>query len=176
MFSFTQQQHTVTIGDVTLGGQPGHYPTVLIGGLFFKGEPNIAQATEHVKQMMHLSTQLGNPGILDVFIRKEELIAPILDFIENVLPKTSPFSVDITDPEVKIKVLQALHDRHLLKRTIYNSIHIGITPEEYAALKQHTPNATILVAFNPKDKSPDGKIEVLENGAHLTEKGLFQIA
>jgi len=34
----------------------------------------------------------------------------------------------------------------------------------------------IIVAFNPKDKSPDGKIEVLENGAHLTDKGLLAVA
>jgi len=34
---------------------------------------------------------------------------------------------------------------------------------------------TIIVAFNPKDKSPDGKIEILENGAHLTKKGLLKL-
>ena len=33
----------------------------------------------------------------------------------------------------------------------------------------------IIVAFNPKDTSPDGKIEVLENGAHLLDKGLLEI-
>ena len=34
----------------------------------------------------------------------------------------------------------------------------------------------ILVAFNPKDKSPDGKIEVLENGANFIENGLIEIS
>ena len=34
----------------------------------------------------------------------------------------------------------------------------------------------IIVAFNPKDKSPDGKIEVLQNGANLTDAGLLDIA
>jgi len=33
-----------------------------------------------------------------------------------------------------------------------------------------------VVSFNPKDKSPDGKIEVLENGAHLTSSGLLDIS
>jgi tetrahydromethanopterin S-methyltransferase subunit H len=33
----------------------------------------------------------------------------------------------------------------------------------------------IVVAFNPKDKSPDGKIEVLENGAHLIDNGLLEL-
>jgi len=34
----------------------------------------------------------------------------------------------------------------------------------------------IIVAFNPKDKSPDGKIEVLENSAHITDIGLLDIS
>ena len=34
----------------------------------------------------------------------------------------------------------------------------------------------IIIAFNPKDKSPDGKVEVLENGANLSDTGLLDIA
>ena len=34
----------------------------------------------------------------------------------------------------------------------------------------------IIVAFNPKDKSPDGKVEVLENGAHLLDIGLLELS
>ena len=52
----------------------------------------------------------------------------------------------------------------------------GIKDEEYNALKKYTPEMAIIVAFNPKDKSPDGKIEVLQNGAHLIDTGLLDIA
>jgi len=51
-----------------------------------------------------------------------------------------------------------------------------VTDEERDTLKQCTPAMVILVSFNPKDKSPDGKIEVLENGAHLLDTGLFGVA
>ena len=53
---------------------------------------------------------------------------------------------------------------------------MGITDEEREALKKYTPEMALIVAFNPKDKSPDGKLEVLENGAHLTDSGLLDIA
>ena len=53
---------------------------------------------------------------------------------------------------------------------------MGVTDEERDALKRYTPEMAILVAFNPKDKSPDGKIEVLVNGAHLIDTGLFDVA
>ena len=176
MFSFTKKQEVFDISGIKIGGQPGEYPTVLFGGVFFKGKPDFEKEKANVQKMLGLSEKTGCPGIPDFFIRKEEYVEEIIDFIERTLPKKQPFSVDIIEPSVKIKTLEYLDKKHLLRRTIYNSIHIGVTDEEREALKQHTPEMVIVVAFNLKDKSPDGKIEVLENGAHLTDKGLLKIA
>jgi tetrahydromethanopterin S-methyltransferase subunit H len=176
MYSFTQEQKIVTINEIVFGGQPGEYPTVLFGGFFFKGTPDYILAEEHIKKIYHLSRQTGVPVIPDFFIRQSEYIPEILNFIKNVLPRDLPFSVDIIEPDIKIQTIQELKKEKLLDRTIYNSIHIGITEEEQQTLKNCTPKVAILVSFNPKDTSPDGKIEVLENGAHLRENGLFDIA
>jgi len=176
MFSFTKKQEVFDISGIKIGGQPGEYPTVLLGGVFFKGEPNFKREKENIQNMLGLSKKTGNPAIPDFFIRKKEYVEEIVDFIEQVLPKKHPFSIDIIEPSVKIETLEYLDKKHLLKRTIYNSIHIGITKEELEALKRYKPEMAILVAFNPKDKSPDGKIEVLENGAHLIDKGLLATA
>jgi tetrahydromethanopterin S-methyltransferase subunit H len=175
MFSFTKEQKIFDIQGVWFGGQPGMYPTVLFGGLFFKGEPDFDDAKKHLLTISELTTHTGTPVIPDIFIRKIEYVTPILSFIEKEIPKTIPFSVDIIDPLIKLEVLAQLADRKLLKRTIYNSIHIGSTQQEIETLREHTPEMVIVVAFNPKDKSPDGKIEVLENGAHLTDQGLLEI-
>ncbi|MGF3554546.1 MAG: tetrahydromethanopterin S-methyltransferase subunit H, partial [Thermoplasmatota archaeon] len=99
----------------------------------------------------------------------------IISFIKKTLPKNYPFSIDIIEPDLKIKTLNYLYNKKLLPRTIYNSIHIGIKEEEHEALKKYTPDAAIILAFNPKDTSPDGKIEVLENGANFTDNGLLNI-
>jgi tetrahydromethanopterin S-methyltransferase subunit H len=176
MFSFTKDQEIIEIGEIQCGGQPGHLPTVLFGGLFFKGEPQFEKAKHLLKNMFDLSHRTGLPAIPDFFIRTEDYVEAIITFIDTTLPPRQPFSVDITDPTVKVQVLDLLKDKQLLPRTIYNSIHIGITEEERNALKQATPHAAIIVAFNPKDPSPDGKIEVLENSAHLLDKGLIDIA
>ncbi len=176
MFSFTKEQQVQTIAGVTIGGQPGQYPTVLFGGLFFKGKPEFNLAKKQLQIMYKLSKQTGNPAIPDFFIKKESYIDDILSFIEHVVPKDLPFSVDIIEPSLKITLLEQLHERELLSRTIYNSLHIGVTDKEQEALEQYTPKAAILVAFNPKDKSPDGKLEVLENGAHLMPCGLLELA
>ena len=176
MFSFTKEQIVFDISDIKIGGQPGVYPTALFGGLFFKGEPNFITAEKQINNMLKLSKKTGNPAIPDFFIKKEEYVEKIINFIQKTLPKNHPFSIDIIEPALKIKTLELLDKKNLLSRTIYNSIHIGIKDEERDSLKKFTPEMTVLVAFNPKDKSPDGKIEVLENGANLIDAGLLDIA
>ncbi|MEF8848241.1 MAG: hypothetical protein V5A68_03820 [Candidatus Thermoplasmatota archaeon] len=125
--------------------------------------------------MSELSKKTGNPAIPDFFIKNEKYTEQIIKFIKNKIPKDMPFSVDIIEPQIKTKTLELLDDYDLLYKTIYNSINIGITEKERKTLSRHTPKIAIVVAFNPKDKSPDGKIEVLENGAHLIDKGLLEI-
>ena len=174
MYSFTKEQKVFDISGISIGGQPGMYPTVLFGGLFFKGEPDFEDAKRHLQILYERSKQTGVPVIPDFFIRRIEYIEPILSFIEKTIPKKHPFSIDIIEPSLKIQMLEQLAERKLLPRTIYNSIHIGITKEEHEALRTYTPEAALIVAFNPKDSSPDGKIEVLENGAHLLETGLLE--
>ena len=176
MFSFTKEQQIHDISGIKIGGQPGKYPTVLFGGLFFKGEPEKKQAKNLLDKAFQRSEKTGNPVIPDFFIKKEKYIEHIMDIIEEILPEDHPFSIDIIDPAIKIKTLELLHQRNLLSRTIYNSIHIGITPEEEETLSTYPPEMVILVTFNPKDPSPDGKIEILENGAHLRDTGLLLLA
>ncbi len=175
MFSFTMKQKIFEISGIKIGGQPGKYPTVLFGGLFFKGQPNFKQANKMLKNYLTLSKKIGNPLIPDFFIRNEKLIKPIIDFIEITLPESYPFSIDIIEPSIKIEALEYLNKKNLLSRTIYNSIHIGIKENERKAIMENTPEMAIIVAFNPKDKSPDGKIEVLENGATLIDVGLLEL-
>jgi tetrahydromethanopterin S-methyltransferase subunit H len=175
MFSFTKDQEIYDISGIKIGGQPGNYPTVLFAGLFFKGEPDFEKGKIEIKKMLDLSDKTGNPGIPDFFIKKQDNLTEIIDFISEVLPKNNPFSIDIIEPEIKIQTLAYLSEKDMLKRTIYNSIHVGITKKEQEALKKYTPDSAIIVAFNPKDKSPDGKIEVLENGANLIDSGLLEI-
>ncbi len=176
MYSFTKTQQVFELGSIAFGGQPGEHPTVLFGGMFFKGAPDFTAASHQLASMLRIGDETGMPTIPDVFIRKEEYIEPIIAFLEQHLPKTHPFSVDFIESSLKIKTLEALHDHKLLARTIYNSVHIGMTAPEREALKQHTPAMALIVAFNPKDSSPDGKIEVLENGAHLLDSGLLAVA
>ncbi len=174
MFSFAKKQSIIKINDIEIGGQPGKNPTLLFGGFFFKGEPDFKHAENLLSEMIDLSKKTMVPTIPDFFIKKNENLEEIIDFIDKKLPD-SMFSIDIIEPDLKVHALEYLKEKNMLNRTIYNSIHIGITKEERAALKRNTPYSAIIVAFNPKDKSPDGKIEIIENGANLTDMGLLDL-
>ncbi len=176
MFSFTKEQKTIEISKIKIGGQPGVYPTVLFGGFFFSKEPDFEKERKLLLKMYELERETSLPAIPDFFIKKESQIEKIIDFVQKNLPKDKPFSVDLLSPKIKPLVLSALDDCGLLERTIYNSIHIGITKDERAALSRHTPKSAIIVAFNPRDKSIDGRIEILENSGNLLDKGLLEIA
>ncbi len=176
MYSFTKDQKIFEISGIKIGGQPGMYPTVLFGGAFFKGEPDFENTKNLLQKMFEISNKTGNPVIPDFFIRREDYIEDIITFIDKSIPKNHPFSVDIIEPSIKIQTLEYLYKKNLLSRTIYNSIHIGIKDEEQECLKKYTPKMVIIVAFNPKDKSPDGKVEVLENGANLIDTGLLELS
>lgn len=176
MFSFTTPQKEVTLGNIDIGGQPGINPTLLFGGLFFKGQPDFKEAEKQMQIMFQMSKETGVPAIPDFFIKKAEHLVDILKFIKKTLDEDAFFSIDVIEPYIKINALEMLHEQNLLHRTIYNSIHVGVTDDEEEALTTYTPSTAILVAFNPKDTSPDGKIEVLENGAHLRDNGLLDIA
>ena len=120
MFSFTKKQEVLDISGIKIGGQPGMHPTVLFGGVFFKGKPDFDKAEKDIKKMLSLSKKTGNPAVPDFFIRKEEYVEEIINFIEKVLPKNQPFSIDIIEPSIKIVILKYLHEKNLLSRTIYN--------------------------------------------------------
>jgi tetrahydromethanopterin S-methyltransferase subunit H len=176
MFSFTTDQKIFEISGIKFGGQPGKLPTVLIGGIFFKGLPDFEYAKKHLSQMYEISRKTGNPAIPDFFIKKEEYVESIINFIDSFVPIDQPFSIDIIESSIKLKALEALNKKNLLSRTIYNSIHIGIKDDEREAIIENKPEMAIVVAFNPKEKSPDGKIEVLENGANLIDVGLLELS
>ena len=81
MFSFAKEQEIFDISGIKIGGQPGLYPTVLVGGLFFKGEPDFDSGKKQLQNMLDISKKTGNPAVPDFFIRKEEYIKIVLEVL-----------------------------------------------------------------------------------------------
>lgn len=182
MMNFSREQRTVELGDVKFGGQPGELPTVLFGTAFYGKKflnPDMAaldEVRESIRAQEELSRMTGNPSVVDVFLGDTESMAKRLELVLEELPKPRPFSVDVPESTVRRAVLKHASETGISDRLILNSFNLAAGPEELDALREYPPGCAILLAYNPKDFSVDGRIDMLESGAGYLEKGLLGLA
>ncbi|MCX6695007.1 MAG: tetrahydromethanopterin S-methyltransferase subunit H [Candidatus Altiarchaeota archaeon] len=185
MFTFTREQKVFEVGGVKFGGQPGQNPTVLFGTIFYGKQfkeldsAALSRAKDLILAQEAVSKETCVPGLADVYVKTEDRLMKELNL---VLDSTDmPFSIDISESSLRVKALEYLDKVGALDRVVYNSINLGLTDAEVSALKKHTPAAAIVLAYNPKDMTVDGRLSILKDGAHIVkvggrEKGLLDVA
>jgi len=182
MYHFSKEQQVFDISGVPVGGQPGEYPTVLFGTVLYRRKGSALEVkpreevTSQVERHLDLAELTGVSGIVDVFIGDMEHVKPHVDFILEALPDDKPFSVDMPEAEVRVETLKYLGELGVLDRVVYNSLNLGVTDEEIETLRDNTPKASIVLGYNPKDFSCDGRMNILETGAGILDQGLVDIA
>ncbi|MEM2875515.1 MAG: tetrahydromethanopterin S-methyltransferase subunit H, partial [Candidatus Bathyarchaeia archaeon] len=102
MFKFEREQIVYDVAGVKCGGQPGEYPTVLIGSIFYdkhkivsnplKGEFDRKSAESLIKMQEELYDKTGNPFIVDVVGLTPEAHKKYVDFVAEMTE--APFLVD----------------------------------------------------------------------------------
>ncbi len=182
MMSFSKEQKIIEIGDLKLGGQPGELPTALFGTVFYgkKYRQPDAEALEGARNFIRtqeeLSEMTGNPSVIDIYLGDEGNIASRIDLVLEEIPDKSPFSIDIPESDIRQAALKHASQIGISHRIILNSFNLAAEPEELNVLREHPPGCTILLGYNPKDFSVDGRIDMIESGAGYLEKGLMQFA
>jgi tetrahydromethanopterin S-methyltransferase subunit H len=179
---FNREQVIFDVGGVMFGGQVGRYPTVLIGTLFYdkqkivsdpmKGIFDKSKAEELIKVQEEMSDKTGNPAVVDVVGNMSEALTKYIDFIAEV--SDEPFLVDSTAAEVRIEAMHHVSEVGLTDRAIYNSIMETPRQSEIDALKDLKVKSSIVLAFNARDMTPEGRIQVLKGGSGRT--GLIDFA
>jgi tetrahydromethanopterin S-methyltransferase subunit H len=170
---FNKEQAVFDISGVKFGGQVGQHPTVLIGTIFYdrhkivsdpvKGVFDRNKAEELIKTQEEMSDKTGNPAVLDVVGNMSEALNKYIDFVAAMTDK--PFLVDSTAAEVRIEAMRHISEVGLMKRAIYNSIMENPRHSEIDALKDLNVEATIVLAFNARDMTPEGRIQALKGGS-----------
>ena len=184
MFLFDREQDIYDIGGVKVGGQPGECATVLCGTIFYakhylvedaeKGIFDKKAAEDVINKQDEFSDLTGNPGMMQIFSESSEAMEKEIAFCTE--KSDSPFLIDSTVAEAKVAGLKYADEVGLIDRAVYNSINVSCTPEELEAIKDSRIEAAIILAFNPKDSTVAGKIDLLETGAGTFDKGLVQLA
>jgi tetrahydromethanopterin S-methyltransferase subunit H len=179
MYLFDKDQKVFDIAGMRIGGQPGQHATVLCGTIFYakhylvedpeKGIFDKKAAEDVLKKQEEFSDLTGNPCVMQIFSESGEAMEKEIEFCTGV--SDVPFLIDSTVSEVKTVGLKYADEVGLTEKAIYNSINISCTEEEIAAIKNSPISASIVLAFNPKDSTVAGKIDLLENPGTF-EKGL----
>nr|WP_319374113.1 tetrahydromethanopterin S-methyltransferase subunit H [uncultured Methanobacterium sp.] len=184
MIRFDKEQVVIDVAGVKVGGQPGEYPTVLAGTIFYGGHNIISDekagvfdkdaAEERIKTMEEMQDITGNPCIVQTFGATPEAIVKYLEFVGEVTE--APFMIDSTSAEAKVAGAKYADEAGLSERAIYNSINMASEADELAAVAGTDISASIVLGFNPMEPGVEGKINIWENGGSVLDKGLMEMA
>lgn len=184
MFRFDKEQEVLDIAGVKIGGQPGEYPTVLAGTIFYGGHNIIEdenagifdkdRAEALIRNQEEMSDVTGNPHLVQTFGQTEEALVKYLEFVGDITD--APFLIDSTSAEAKMAGAKWATEAGLEDRAIYNSINMAADETELEAVKASALTASIVLGFNPMNPSVDGKIGIWEHGDGAVDKGLLEMA
>ncbi len=178
MFRLQEDQKVYDLNGVKIGGQPGEYPTVMIGSIFYEGQDLVEdsregdfdeeRARELLKRERELSEETGLPRVTDVVGGFEDAMIKYIDFVGE--ETDSPFLIDGTTADVKIPAVEHVEEVGLADRAIYNSISPDCDEEEIEAIRDSEIDAAILLCYNPKKPTIDGRMESLEEVLDMAEE------
>lgn len=184
MFRFDKEQLVVDIAGMKMGGQPGEYPTVLAGTIFYGGHNIISDekegifdkdaAEERIKTMEEMSDVTGNPCIVQTFGATPEAMVKYLEFVGDICDK--PFLIDSTAAAAKIAGVEYVQEVGLSERAVYNSLSMAAEPGEIEAVKTSDIDASILLGFNPMNPGVEGKLQIWETGGDVIDQGILEMA
>ncbi|MFO7619297.1 MAG: tetrahydromethanopterin S-methyltransferase subunit H [Thermoplasmata archaeon] len=182
MMNFSTEQRIVELGDIKLGGQPGQLATMLFGTAFFGKKyrnPDRAALEEvrgFIRSQEAMSELTGNPAVVDIYLGDTESMPARLELVLEEIPKGRFFSVDVPESAVRQEVVRHASHIGISNRMILNSLNLAAEQAELDALRESPPACAILLGYNPRDFSVDGRIDMLETGAGYLERGLLEIA
>jgi len=182
MFRFEKAQEVFDVGGVRVGGQPGELPTVMVGSIFFhgdrtvtdpaKGEFDKERALKLLGEEEEQSLRTGNPRMLDVNGVGPSALIRFIDFVAD--NTKSPFLIDTVTTEARVAAVRHVAEVGLVERCVYNSIGQDTKPEELAALKEAGIKSAILLLFNKRRPTIEGRLEVLQGTGSM--KSLLETA
>ena len=184
MFRFDKEQIVLDVAGLKVGGQPGEYPTVIAGTIFYGGHKIISdekagvfdkeKAEGLIKKQEEMSDVTGNPHIVHTFGATPEALVKYLEFVGDTTD--APFFIDSTSGEARVAGANFATETGLADRAIYNSLNMAADADEIQALKDSDLSAAIVLGFNPMEPGVEGKINMWENGGSVLDKGLLETA
>lgn len=174
MFTLEREQKICEIGGIKVGGQPGEHPTVVIPSIFQKGDRvfegvkrkegfNEKRAADLLKMTEELSAGTGIPCMLDIVANTGEEFKRYIDFVTSVTDM--PFCIDAWVMKPKLEGARYCAEKGVLDRMFYNSLTVWEKDlaTEIKEIADIGVKHVLLVAFDPDDQMPSGRIAGTQN-------------
>ncbi len=178
MFVFKKEQQSYDFGGVTIGGHPGENPTVLIGGLFFKGQPIVEDtregsfdktlALEWVNTATSMVEKTGLPLMIQAYGRTPIAIENHLSWLSEHFD--GPIMFESTNAKARKRAVEFCDETGLNNRVIYNSINLSMKEEEKEALKNSSLNMAVVLGWSPRATSLPERMETITEMIKLSKE------
>ncbi|NWF96851.1 MAG: hypothetical protein HXY34_11980 [Candidatus Thorarchaeota archaeon] len=170
MLVFKREQQVFDFSGVRIGGQPGQHPTVLVGGLFFKGQPivestkdgtfNKEMAREWVQTGVDMVNRTGHPLIIQAFGRTPLAMEKHLSWLSEAFD--GPFMFESTSADARVRAIEYCCETGLAERAIYNSINMSMKEDEKALLRESSIDKAVVLGWAPRATSLVDRMAVIE--------------
>ena len=177
MFVFKREQRSFDFGGVTIGGHPGENPTVLVGGLFFKGQPIMENtregifdkntAKEWINTGLSMVEKTGHPLVIQAYGRTPIAIENHLSWLSENFD--GPFMFESTNAEARIRAIEYCDESGLSTRTIYNSINLSMKDNEKEVLKNSSIDMAVVLGWSPRATTLPERMETIRDALMLSE-------
>ena len=177
MFVFKKDQQAFDFGGVTIGGHPGENPTVLIGGLFFKGQPIMENTREGkfdkttAKQWIDTGVTMvektGHPLVIQAYGRTPAAMENHLSWLVDNFD--GPFMFESTNAKARIRAIEYCDESGLSSRAIYNSINLSMKDDEKDILKNSSLNQAVILGWSPRATTLTDRMETVKDVLTFSE-------
>jgi len=169
VFVFKREQQAFDFSGVTIGGHPGENPTVLIGGLFFKGQSIMENTREGVfdktttKQWIDTGLSMvektGHPLVIQAYGRTPVAMEKHLSWLSDNFD--GPFMFESTNAKARIRAIEYCDESGLCDRAIYNSVNLSMKDEEKDVLKNSSMDMGVVLGWSPRATSLPDRMETI---------------
>ena len=178
MFVFKKEQQVVECGGISIGGNPGENPTVLVGGMFFAGQPIVqdtkegkfdpAMTSEWLSVADSMVEKTGHPLIIQVYGRSPTAMEKHLSFVADNF--TGPIMFESTNMAARMRGIEICEEIGLADRFIYNSINLSTTEEELQKLKESPLKTAVVLGWSPRATSLPQRMDTINQAIDSAKK------
>lgn len=178
MFVFKKEQQSYDFGGVTIGGHPGENPTVLIGGLFFKGQTVVEDtreglfdktlALEWINTANTMVEKTGHPHMIQAYGRTPTAMENHLSWLSEHFD--GPIMFESTNSEARKRAIEYSNEIGLDNRVIYNSINLSMKEDEKEVLKNSSLNMAVILGWSPRATSLLERMKTITDSYNLSKE------